>query len=455
MTALASEVSPAAETPTETGGGVADSNFTAPSLVCKINVEEYQPQLQSKLEQLKMLYSDYPCPEMEVHESAPIHYRMRSEFCVWGTRPGETLNYVMFEKASAQALSTDAVAAEASASEDEAGPEKAEEKVEEKAEGAEADPPAAKKKRFRGKKGVKKDAPLRVVIESFPVASKLINELMALVMEQVREQSILKERLFQVNFHTSLIGEAMVTLLYHKKLDAEWEAAAATLRESLKSKAPSYAAGAGLHVIGRSRKQKINVDLDYVLEKMPIDGIDYVYRQHEEGEPVFGVVPPNSKDTRGDLLELYCGNCNFTVPLAKNFRQVVATEVSKSGVDAARYNLTANNIDNVFVARMSSEEFTETWQTGGARRRLAGLDLKSLKLSTLLVDPPRSGLDDETVKLLSLFDNVVYISCNPETLHANLKGVVPETHKIERMAAFDQFPYTNHLEVGVYLTRNK
>ena len=40
-----------------------------------------------------------------------------------------------------------------------------------------------------------------------------------------------------------------------------------------------------------------------------------------------------------DLLELYCGNGNFTVPLAANFRRVVATEVSKASVTAAQHNM--------------------------------------------------------------------------------------------------------------------
>lgn len=36
--------------------------------------------------------------------------------------------------------------------------------------------------------------------------------------------------------------------------------------------------------------------------------------------------------------ELYCGNGNFTIPLASNFRRVVATEVSKTSVEAAKFN---------------------------------------------------------------------------------------------------------------------
>ncbi len=62
----------------------------------------------------------------------------------------------------------------------------------------------------------------------------------------------------------------------------------------------------------------------------------------------------------------------------------------------------------------------------------------------------------EALYLLSIFlqefDNIVYISCNPETLAANLRSIA-STHSIQRFAAFDQFPYTHHLECGVYLVR--
>ena len=106
------------------------------------------------------------------------------------------------------------------------------------------------------------------------------------------------------------------------------------------------------------------------------------------------------------------------------------------------------------MARISSEEFTETWKTKGTRERLKGLDWEQLQLKTLLVDPPRAGLDPATVQLLGDFDHVVYISCNPVTLAENLREVV-KTHDIARMAVFDQFPYTHHVECGVYLSRRK
>ena len=48
------------------------------------------------------------------------------------------------------------------------------------------------------------------------------------------------------------------------------------------------------------------------------------------------------------------------------------------------------------------------------------------------------------------FDRILYISCNPDTLKENLT-ILGETHKIERFALFDQFPYTHHMECGMLL----
>ncbi|HUH57504.1 MAG TPA: tRNA (uridine(54)-C5)-methyltransferase TrmA, partial [Pseudomonadales bacterium] len=55
------------------------------------------------------------------------------------------------------------------------------------------------------------------------------------------------------------------------------------------------------------------------------------------------------------------------------------------------------------------------------------------------------------VKQVQQYRNIIYISCNPDTLAANL-DTLNQTHNIERFALFDQFPYTHHAEVGLLLT---
>lgn len=68
------------------------------------------------------------------------------------------------------------------------------------------------------------------------------------------------------------------------------------------------------------------------------------------------------------------------------------------------------------------------------------------------MDPPRAGVDEETIRIIQQFERIIYISCNPNTLADNLQSLC-ETHDIEALAAFDQFPYTEHLEAGVILQR--
>ncbi len=87
-------------------------------------------------------------------------------------------------------------------------------------------------------------------------------------------------------------------------------------------------------------------------------------------------------------------------------------------------------------------------------RRLAELPqpLGSYDLRTLLVDPPRAGLDEHTLAMAREFEAIIYISCNPQTLADNLL-LLSQTHWIEHLALFDQFPYTEHMECGVFLRR--
>ncbi|CAN0600408.1 unnamed protein product, partial [Ectocarpus sp. 12 AP-2014] len=154
--------------------------------------------------------------------------------------------------------------------------------------------------------------------------------------------------------------------------------------------------------------------------------------------------------------ELYCGNGNFTLPLASRFNWVIATELSKSGTRAALENQADNDIKNVSVVRLSAEEASQAMDGEREFRRLATLPkaLADYDLRTVFVDPPRAGLDDATLACVQRFERIVYISCNPDTLLANL-GALTDTHTISALAFFDQFPYTHHLESGVVLERRK
>lgn len=351
----------------------------------------YESQLSEKLTQIRTLFNDMEIPDIEVFSSDPLHFRYRTEFRIWHTQ-GRCF-YAMFERG-------------------------------------------------------KNNDPHEVV--DFPIASTRINQIMTPLMEAINQQDILSRKLFQIEFLTTLSGEALVTLIYHKALNEEWEQAARSLQETL-----------GIQLMGRSRKQKVVLEKDWVLETLTVNGQALHYQQIEGGftqpnakmnETMLTWAQKVSAGLSGDLLELYCGNGNFSIALASAFNQVVATEISKTSIKAAQYNKDINQLDNVLFVRMSAEEFTQAIQKQREFRRLKDVDLDSYDFQTVLVDPPRAGLDDASVSMIQQYNNIIYVSCNPETLKNNLEELT-KTHKIEHYAIFDQFPYTHHIESGVLLKK--
>ncbi len=288
------------------------------------------------------------------------------------------------------------------------------------------------------------------MIDDFPIASQRINALMPRLKAAWQASEELGNRLFQVEFLTTLAGDAMVTLCYHRPLDEAWDTAARQLSEEL-----------GVSIIGRSKGKRLVIGRDYAVEKLDVAGRVFSYRQPEGAftQPNGAV---NQKmlswafeaigERDDDLLELYCGNGNFTLPLATRVRKVLATEISKTSVNAALSNLDENAVDNVRLVRLSAEELTQALNGVRPFRRLEGIDLKSYAFGTVFVDPPRAGMDPDTCELTRRFERILYISCNPETLAANI-AQLHDTHRIERCALFDQFPYTHHMESGVLLVR--
>ncbi|MFZ7108185.1 tRNA (uridine(54)-C5)-methyltransferase TrmA [Avibacterium avium] len=358
-------------------------------------IEKYDELLAEKRQKLTALLAPFNAPELAVFDSPKQHYRMRAEFRVW--HQDDDFYHIMFDRQT--------------------------------------------RKPYR--------------IDHFPIASQLINQMMQALLPLLKQQTILKHRLFQIDYLSTLSNKIIVSLLYHKVLDEQWQQAAVALRQTLQQQ------GFDVQIIGRASKQKICLDQDYVDEILPVNGKEYIYRQVENSFTQPNAVV-NSKmlqwaidctqNSQGDLLELYCGNGNFSIALAQNFRKVLATEIAKPSVAAAQFNIAANHIDNLQIIRMSAEEFTQAMNGVRAFNRLKGIDLQAYDCNTIFVDPPRAGLDPDTVKLVQQYDRILYISCNPYTLCDNLKTLY-QTHRIARAALFDQFPYTEHMESGVWLIR--
>ena len=359
---------------------------------CGLYMLSYAEQLKQKEEKVSVLLAPFWQGKLEVFDSPDAHYRARAEFRIW--HEGERCDYAMGN-------------------------------IE--------------------KKGA-------VTIKECPKVIEPIEERMWKLLEKINaSQDVLKQRLFSVEFLATTTDECLITLLYHRKLDDTWSQEAKLLEAELNCK-----------IMGRSRRQKVILSDEFVTEKLDIDGKTFTYLQYESGftqpNPAVNVqmiewaIAQAKKVGHGDFLESYCGLGNFTLPLSHYFDKVLATEISKRSIHAALQNCELNDINNITFARLASEEMTEALNGVREFSRLKDIDLKSYDFSTVLVDPPRAGLDEGTIELISKIDHIIYISCNPATLARDLETLT-KTHLVLEAAIYDQFPHTEHVESGVFLQK--
>ncbi|WP_198305938.1 tRNA (uridine(54)-C5)-methyltransferase TrmA [Arcobacter vandammei] len=362
---------------------------------CTLYDKTYDEQLNYKVEREKQRFSNFTNIDFDIIKSEPKNFRNRAEFRIWWEKDEQNdkdiLSYAMND--------------------------------------------------------IKKDI---LEIDSCSIVSPDIANLMPKILEDLQSSMILSFRLFAIEFLVSSTSDMLVTLIYHKKLEDEWIELAKNLEAKLNIK-----------IIGRSRKQKIVLSSDFINETLNIENQKFHFAYEENGftQPNTAVnvqmiewVLQNTPKQSKDLCELYCGGGNFTIPLSKKFNKVLATEISKTSIKSALRNCALNDINSIEFIRMSAEDFVQALNEVRAFNRLKNIDLKSYDFSTIFMDPPRSGLDDTTRNLAKDFENIIYISCNPETLHRDLQELT-KSHKIVKFALFDQFAYTEHIECGAILVK--
>ena len=143
------------------------------------------------------------------------------------------------------------------------------------------------------------------------------------------------------------------------------------------------------------------------------------------------------------ILELYCGVGLFTLPVARTVRQVVAVDLSREAVSAARDNAASAGLSNTrFLCR-------------GVVDALPGL-LQELSWDAILLDPPRTGLAPAAVEAIvrAGLQRVVYVSCDPATMARDLRLMLRHGGmSLRSVKTLDLFPQTHHVECVARLER--
>lgn len=148
---------------------------------------------------------------------------------------------------------------------------------------------------------------------------------------------------------------------------------------------------------------------------------------------VVGLVAPEPNDVVGDL---FCGIGNFSLPIARTVKQVIAVEGVSALVSKARDNARLNSIDNAkfYTVDLQDAAIMDSWFES--------------RWNKVVIDPPRSGAE-VVVEMLNTqnVEQIVYVSCNPVTLARDADILVNKgKYEFSCLGLVDMFPHTNHIE---------
>jgi len=167
---------------------------------------------------------------------------------------------------------------------------------------------------------------------------------------------------------------------------------------------------------------------------------------HHQAQRLYEAAISQAEITKDDLvLDLYCGVGTITLAMAKAAGKVIGVEVVEQAVEDARDNAKRNGIEN-------AEFFC-----GDAGKAALELEAKGIKPDVIVVDPPRKGLNGDTIEALDRMDprRIVYVSCDPATLARDVALLKERGYILKNAMAADLFPRCAHVESVVTIVREK
>ena len=165
---------------------------------------------------------------------------------------------------------------------------------------------------------------------------------------------------------------------------------------------------------------------------------------HHQAQRLYEAAIAQAEITKDDtVLDLYCGVGTITLCLAKAAGKVIGVEVIPQAVEDAKENARRNGTQN-------AEFFC-----GDAGQAALELERKGVKADVVVVDPPRKGLNEDTIEALARFAprRIVYVSCDPATLARDVALLKQRGYRLKNAMACDLFPRCSHVESIVCLTR--
>lgn len=182
-----------------------------------------------------------------------------------------------------------------------------------------------------------------------------------------------------------------------------------------------------IHVIGEKSLKINEFNFDF-----KINNLSFLQVNTEIQNKIYSKILEYVNDDT--VVNAYSGAGLLTAILSKSAKQVYGLEIVSDAHFNAENLMKENNILNVVNI------------LGDANIKLEEIS-KKLSSYTLVVDPPRKGLEDKILNTILKTEpkKIIYVSCNPISLAKNINSL-KEKYKITKVIPFDMFPQTCHVE---------
>ncbi|MBU3142393.1 23S rRNA (uracil(1939)-C(5))-methyltransferase RlmD [Clostridium sp. CF012] len=185
---------------------------------------------------------------------------------------------------------------------------------------------------------------------------------------------------------------------------------------------------------------------DYIMEeildlKFKINAFSFFQTNTKGAEKLYSLVRDFLGSSQSKVVfDLYCGTGTIGQIVAAKAKKVLGIELIEEAVDAANENAKINGLNNCeFIAGDIAKVIKEVKD----------------KPDCIILDPPRAGVHPVALDYVIKFGapHIVYVSCNPKSLVVDLKEMMDNGYKVQKVVLMDMFPHTPHIETIVDIVK--
>jgi len=243
-------------------------------------------------------------------------------------------------------------------------------------------------------------------------------------------------------------GEILINIVTTSQMEFDFT----EIVNILKSKSYNGKLTGIIHTINDSLSDVVQADKieilfgrEYIYEKLlglkfKINPFAFFQTNSKGAEKLYSIVRNFMGDSSSKtVFDLYCGTGTIGQIAAPKAKKVVGIELIEEAVRAAKENAKLNGLENCeFIAGDIKDVIKDITE----------------KPDLIILDPPRAGVHPKALEYVLNFKakDIIYVSCNPKTLVQDLKVMVENGYKVEKVVLMDMFPHTAHVETCVLLS---